>query len=174
MGDGGSQDQELGHSYFSDNWWGAGSCLLQEVHTSGCTALNKVKRFFVVRVFTRGPVAKTPLSQCRGPRFEPWSGDQIPHDETKDQRSCLSQLRSREAKTIEFQTKIFPLQQCFPLASHALLTCGPGKGYSSLTVSKSSSILPNLTLYVPQLKSSYGVSLPLLTQPHPLQLCFHL
>ena len=29
----------------------------------------------VVRDFPRGPVAKTPCSQCRGPRFHPWSGN---------------------------------------------------------------------------------------------------
>lgn len=28
MGDGCFQDQKLGQSYLSDNWWGAGSCLL--------------------------------------------------------------------------------------------------------------------------------------------------
>ena len=30
-----------------------------------------------------GLVAKTPYSQCRGPRFDPWSGNQIPHATTK-------------------------------------------------------------------------------------------
>ena len=29
--------------------------------------------------FPDGPVAKTLCSQCRGPRFSPWSGNQIPH-----------------------------------------------------------------------------------------------
>ena len=29
--------------------------------------------------FPGGPVAKTLHSQSRGPRFDPWSGDQIPH-----------------------------------------------------------------------------------------------
>ena len=30
------------------------------------------------RVFPSGPVAKTPHSQCRGPGFDPWSGNQSP------------------------------------------------------------------------------------------------
>ena len=29
--------------------------------------------------FPGGPVAKTPCSQCRGPGFDPWSGNKIPH-----------------------------------------------------------------------------------------------
>ena len=42
-----------------------------------------------------GPVAKTPSPQCRGPRFEPWSGNLIPqaatmslHAATKDSARC--------------------------------------------------------------------------------------
>ena len=31
-----------------------------------------------------GPVAQTPHFQGRGPRFNPWSGNQIPHAPTKD------------------------------------------------------------------------------------------
>ena len=30
--------------------------------------------------FLGGPVAKTPHSQCRGPKFAPWSGNSIQHD----------------------------------------------------------------------------------------------
>ena len=33
--------------------------------------------------FPDGPVAKTPCSQCRGPRCEPWLGNKIPHAATK-------------------------------------------------------------------------------------------
>ena len=36
------------------------------------------------RDFPGGPVGKAPLSQCRGPGFNPWSGNQIPHAATKD------------------------------------------------------------------------------------------
>ena len=32
-----------------------------------------------IRGFSAGPVAKIPRSQCRGPKFDPWSGNQIPH-----------------------------------------------------------------------------------------------
>ena len=33
--------------------------------------------------FPGGPLAKTPHSQCRGPGFDLWSGNYIPHDATK-------------------------------------------------------------------------------------------
>ena len=33
--------------------------------------------------FPSGPVAKTTCSQRRGPRFNPWSGNLIPHAATK-------------------------------------------------------------------------------------------
>ena len=44
-------------------------------------------------------MAKTPLSQCRVPRFDPWSGNWIPYVATKDPISFVPQLRSKEAKT---------------------------------------------------------------------------
>ena len=31
------------------------------------------------RDFPGGPVAKTPGSQCKGPEFNPWSGNQVLH-----------------------------------------------------------------------------------------------
>ena len=33
--------------------------------------------------FPGGQVAKTACSQCRGPRFDPWSGNYFPHATTK-------------------------------------------------------------------------------------------
>lgn len=33
--------------------------------------------------FPHGPVAKTTHSQCRGPRFDTWWGNRIPHDAAK-------------------------------------------------------------------------------------------
>ena len=33
--------------------------------------------------FPGGPVAKTPSSQCRGPGFDPWSGNKILYATTK-------------------------------------------------------------------------------------------
>ena len=46
--------------------------------------------------FPGGPVAKTPCSQYRGPRFNSWSGNWIPHAATKSshagiKRSCMLQ-----------------------------------------------------------------------------------
>ena len=40
--------------------------------------------------FPAGPVAKTPCSQCRGPWFDPWSGDRVP------QRVCMLQLKIKD------------------------------------------------------------------------------
>ena len=37
-----------------------------------------------------GPVAKTLSSQCRGPRFNPWSGSWIPHATTGTQSSQIN------------------------------------------------------------------------------------
>ena len=36
------------------------------------------------RDFTSGPEAKIPGSQCKGPGFDPWPGNRIPHAATKD------------------------------------------------------------------------------------------
>ena len=61
-----------------------------------------------------GPVAKTQRSQCRGPRFDPWSGNWIPHAATKSScattidttclnkygRPCVLQLRAGTDKQI--------------------------------------------------------------------------
>ena len=49
--------------------------------------------------FPGGPVARTPSSQCRGPGFNPWSGNWIPHAATKD-------LACKQAKTSNAAMKI--------------------------------------------------------------------
>ena len=41
------------------------------------------------RDFTGDAVAETPRSRCREPRFDPWSGNQMPHAATKTQRSQI-------------------------------------------------------------------------------------
>ena len=38
--------------------------------------------------FPGGPVAKTRRSPCRGPRCDPWSGNEIPHTTTEDPTCC--------------------------------------------------------------------------------------
>ena len=40
-------------------------------------------RFLMFWDFPGGPVAKTPQSQCRGSRYNTWSGKYIPHTTTK-------------------------------------------------------------------------------------------
>ena len=47
--------------------------------------------------FTGGPVAKILSSQCRGPGFDPWSGNEIPHATTKSLHAMTKQLRSATA-----------------------------------------------------------------------------
>ena len=41
------------------------------------------KKEFGRRNFPDGPVAKTRHSQCKGPAFDPWTGNKIPHATTK-------------------------------------------------------------------------------------------
>ena len=38
--------------------------------------------------FPDGPVAKTPCSQCNGPRFNPWSGNYTPHATVNMEDPC--------------------------------------------------------------------------------------
>ena len=45
--------------------------------------------------FACGPVAKTLCSQCRGPRFDPWSGNQNPHATTKSLHATTKERRNR-------------------------------------------------------------------------------
>ena len=42
-----------------------------------CTRAGRFRfaKIFRVRDFPGGPVGKTPHSQCRGPEFDPWSGN---------------------------------------------------------------------------------------------------
>ena len=42
----------------------------------------------VMRDFPGGPVAKTLHSQCMGPGFNIWSGNQIPHAATKSSHAA--------------------------------------------------------------------------------------
>ena len=46
-----------------------------------------------LRDFSDDPVAETPCSQCRGPRFLSWSGNQIPHAIIKAQHSLIFFLK---------------------------------------------------------------------------------
>ena len=70
-------------SPWARNWTGV-SCVAGGFFTSWATRKTLSKRrissFPGIKLFTPGdfpgcPVAKSPLSQCRGPRFNPWSGN---------------------------------------------------------------------------------------------------
>ena len=61
--------------------------------------------------FPSGPGTRTPCTQCRGPKFNPWAGNQIPHaatksshaaakDPTTDGKPCVPQPRPGAAKQI--------------------------------------------------------------------------
>ena len=50
-------------------------------------------------------MAKTPLSQCRGPRFDPWSG--IPRAATKSSCATTKMWRSQINKFF-FEKRIYP------------------------------------------------------------------
>ena len=49
------------------------------------------------RDFPGGPAAETPRSQCKGPGFDPWSQNQIPHATAKDS-VCDNQDPARSKK----------------------------------------------------------------------------
>ena len=54
-----------------------------------------------------GLVAKTLCSQCRGPGFDPWSGNQIPHVTTKrKKRSHMLQLKILHAAMKTWHSQI--------------------------------------------------------------------
>ena len=50
--------------WHQSEWFGEFHCIQQHEYRSKETW-----------PFARGPVAKTSCSQCRGPRFQPWSGN---------------------------------------------------------------------------------------------------
>ena len=62
------------------------------------------------RDFSGGPVAKTLHSQCWGPRFNPWSGNQIQHATTKIQRSQINKyIFKRKCKIFSFLPSILTM-----------------------------------------------------------------
>ena len=50
------------------------------------------------RDFPGGPAAETPHSQSKGPGFDPWSQNQIPHATTKTQRRGRKEGRKEGRK----------------------------------------------------------------------------
>ena len=70
------------------------------VKQPGCNITDSKKQSFErkeFRDFLGGPVAKTLSSQCREPRFDPWSGDWIPRAATKTWHSQINKyLKNKE------------------------------------------------------------------------------
>ena len=76
--------------------------------------LNKTKIFSLKKSncqdSPRGPVASASRSQCRGPRFNPWSGNQIPHDPKSLQavtKTWHRQINMYFLKVASSQTRCF-------------------------------------------------------------------
>ena len=57
--------------------------------------------------FPGGPMAKTPHSQCRGPGFDPWSGNQVPHAKTKSSHTTTNKILRATTKTLHSQINDF-------------------------------------------------------------------
>ena len=74
----------------SDVWWWP-TCWFADGHlvVSSLGGKREQTRFVLFLSehsswdFPGGPVAKTPRSQCRGPGFDPWSGNKILHAASK-------------------------------------------------------------------------------------------
>ena len=62
-------------------------------------------------------MAKTLRSQCRGPRFDPWSGNYIPHAATKSLNAATKDpthgSKNPEHPNIENQSPHFSNDPCF-------------------------------------------------------------
>ena len=63
------------------------SCLIRDNNTD-------LKKLFWGD-FPGGPVDKTQSSQCRGPGFNPWSGNKIPHAATKTEYATTKTRQSQ-------------------------------------------------------------------------------
>ena len=55
--------------------------------------------------FPGGPVAKTPCSWCKGPGFNPRSGNYFPHATIKTLHSQISFLKKEKAKRAQNRKK---------------------------------------------------------------------
>ena len=72
----------------------------QELHKSKIYFSTKISILLKITGidFSGGLVAKTPKSQCREPRFHPWSGNKIPYVSLK--RSYMPQQKSKISSII--------------------------------------------------------------------------
>ena len=61
--------------------------------------------------FPGGPVAKTPCSRCRGPRFDPWSENYIPHAATKSSHAATKDPKCHNQRSHMLQGRSHTQQQ---------------------------------------------------------------
>ena len=66
------------------------------------------------------PVVKAPHSQCTGPRFDPWSGNQIPHATTKTQHSQANVFKKECCTTALYPASLFDIMK---IISHLSKIC---------------------------------------------------
>ena len=71
------------------------SCCNKEAFNYSGSNKSSDKLRAYARDFPDGPVAKTPCSQCRGPGFNPWSGNYIPLATTKSSHAATKTQRSQ-------------------------------------------------------------------------------
>ena len=55
--------------------------------------------------FSHDSVAETPCSQCRGPGFDPWSGNWMPHASTKSPHATMADPTCHSLKILHATTK---------------------------------------------------------------------
>ena len=60
-----------------------------EISAQSCILRCSEKEHEVIIYFPCGPVARTLCFQCRGPGFDPWSGNQLPHATTKSSHAAV-------------------------------------------------------------------------------------
>ena len=70
---------------------GEGLCIIQKCAGPGLRAANIKTSLREKRDFPTGPVAKTLNSQCKGPTFDPWSGNEIPYTATKSSHATTKE-----------------------------------------------------------------------------------
>ena len=83
-----------------------------------------------------GPVAKTPCSQCRGPGFNPWSGNWIPHAATKSLPATVKVEEPAATETLNSQINIVLFLKKIqfhwgPLSQYHLLSNFPSPHWSA-------------------------------------------
>ena len=91
-------------------------------------------------------MAKTPCSQCRGHKFDPWSGNEILHATTKDPTLCKKFGRSRVLQlrpgTAKYKLKKTNLSAFKSVCFHSCCSCFSADNTQQLPSKKQVLCLP--------------------------------